>query len=94
MKADAIGSHALCGGFVTQATMNGVREFLIVRQTGHKTLPKLRRYIRSGDVFRENAAAERGLKQTGERGDTHGPALPTGRTRPLRPGENHFPYID
>jgi hypothetical protein len=37
--------------------MNGVREFVIMKQTGHKTAATLRRYIRSSEIFRENAAA-------------------------------------
>jgi hypothetical protein len=41
--------------------MNGVREFVIMRQTGHKTVTTLRRYIRSGEIFRENAAAGFGI---------------------------------
>ena len=40
--------------------MNGVREF-IMHQTGHKTVATLRRYIRSGEIFRENAAAGLGI---------------------------------
>ena len=38
--------------------MNGVREFVIMRQTGHKTVATLRRYIRSGEIFRENAVGQ------------------------------------
>jgi hypothetical protein len=45
----------------TQAAMNGVREFVIMKQTGHKTVATLRRYIRSGEIFRENAAAGLGI---------------------------------
>ena len=41
--------------------MNGVREF-IMRQTGHKTVATLRRHIRSGEIFRENAAAGLGIQ--------------------------------
>jgi len=41
--------------------MNGVREFVIMRQTGHKTIESLRRYIRSGEIFRENAAVGLGI---------------------------------
>jgi hypothetical protein len=41
--------------------MNGVREFIIMRQTGHKTIATLRLYIRSGEIFRENAAAGLGI---------------------------------
>jgi hypothetical protein len=37
--------------------MNGVREFVIMRQTGQKTIATRRRYIRSDEIFRENAAA-------------------------------------
>jgi hypothetical protein len=41
--------------------MNGVREFVIMKQTGHKTVATLRRYIRSGETFRENAAEGLGI---------------------------------
>jgi hypothetical protein len=30
-------------------------------QTGHKSVAMVRRYIRDGDLFRENAAAQVGL---------------------------------
>ena len=56
-----LGGHSLRAGCVTQAAMNGVREFVIMRQTGHKTIATLRRYIRSGEIFRENAAAGLGI---------------------------------
>jgi hypothetical protein len=45
---------------VTQAAMNSVREF-IMKQTGQKRVAALRRYIRSGGIFRENAAAGLGI---------------------------------
>ena len=61
MNVDPLGGHSLRAGCVTQAAMNGVREFVIMRQTGHKTVATLRRYIRSGDIFRENAAAGLGI---------------------------------
>ena len=61
LKVDEIGGHSLRAGCVTQAAMNGVREFIIMRQTGHKTVATLRRYIRSGEIFRENAAAGLGI---------------------------------
>jgi hypothetical protein len=32
-----------------------------MRQTGHKSLPVLRRYIRRGSLFNDNAAAKLGL---------------------------------
>ncbi len=61
LKVDAIGGHSLRAGCVTQCAINGVREFMIMRQTGHKTVATLRRYIRSGEIFRENAAAGLGI---------------------------------
>jgi len=32
-----------------------------MQQTGHKSLPMVRRYIREGSLFRENAATKLGL---------------------------------
>ena len=61
LKVEDLGGHSLRAGCVTQAAMNGVREFVIMRQTGHKTIATLRRYIRSGEIFRENAAAGLGI---------------------------------
>jgi len=61
LKVEELGGHSLRAGCVTQAAMNGVREFVIMRQTGHKTIATLRRYIRSGEIFRENAAADLGI---------------------------------
>jgi hypothetical protein len=46
---------------VTAAAMAGVSERVIMQQTGHKNTAMLRRYIREGSLFRENAAAEVGL---------------------------------
>jgi integrase len=57
MNVDPLGGHSLRAGCVTQAAMNGVREFVIMKQTGHRTVATLRRYIRSGEILRENAAA-------------------------------------
>ncbi len=53
--------HSLRAGLATAAAMAGVSERVIQGQTGHKSLPILRRYIREGSLFRENAAAEVGL---------------------------------
>ena len=61
LKAEELGGHSLRAGCVTQAAMNGVREFVIMKQTGHKTIATLRRYIRSDEIFRENAAAGLGI---------------------------------
>jgi hypothetical protein len=53
--------HSLRAGLVTAATMAGVSERVIMQQTGHKNVARLRRYIREGSLFRENAAAAVGL---------------------------------
>ena len=59
-EGEELGGHSLRAGCVTQAAMNGVREFVIMRQTGHKTIATLRRYI-GRRIFRENAAAGLGI---------------------------------
>ncbi len=53
--------HSLRAGLITQAAMAGVGERAIQDQSGHKSLAVLRRYIRDGSLFRENAAAKVGL---------------------------------
>ncbi len=53
--------HSLRAGFATAAAAAGASERSIMAQTGHKSLPMLRRYIREGSLFRENAAAQLGL---------------------------------
>ena len=53
--------HSLRAGFCTQAYLNGAREFDIMRQTGHRSLDTLRKYIRGRGLFRDNAAAKLGL---------------------------------
>jgi integrase len=53
--------NSLRAGLVTAAAMAGVSERAIMQQTGHKNTAMLRRYIREGSLFRENAAAAVGL---------------------------------
>lgn len=53
--------HSLRAGLITQAAMAGVSERAIQDQSGHKSLAVMRRYIRDGSLFRENAAARVGL---------------------------------
>lgn len=61
MNVAPISGHSTRAGCVTQAAMNGVPEHIIMKQTGHKTVATLRKYIRSGEIFRDNAAAGLGL---------------------------------
>jgi site-specific recombinase XerD len=53
--------HSLRAGLATAAAQAGVSERAIMAQTGHKSLPMVRRYIREGSLFRENAAGKVGL---------------------------------
>jgi hypothetical protein len=45
----------------TAAANAGVSERSIMAQTGHRSLKTVRKYIRDGSLFRENAAAKVGL---------------------------------
>ena len=54
-------AHSLRAGFATSAAAAGIAERSIMDQTGHRSLPVLRGYIRRGSVFRDNAAAGVGL---------------------------------
>jgi integrase len=53
--------HSLRAGFATQAFLNGAPEVSIMRQTRHKSLNTLRKYIRDRSLFRDNPAAKLGL---------------------------------
>ena len=53
--------HSLRSGLATSAAINGASERSIMAQTGHRSLAMVRRYIRDGNLFRENAAAKLGL---------------------------------
>lgn len=53
--------HSLRAGLATQAAMNGASELAIMKQTGHRSLATVRKYIREGSLFRDNAATKLGL---------------------------------
>ena len=53
--------HSLRSGLITAAAQAGVPERDIARQSGHKSMPVLRGYIREGSLFTNNAAAKVGL---------------------------------
>jgi integrase len=59
--ADEVSGHSLRAGLATSAAAAGVPERVIAATTGHKGTAMLRRYIREGSLFRENAAAQVGL---------------------------------
>jgi integrase len=53
--------HSLRAGLATSAAAAGVSERIIMQQTGHRSVQMVRRYIREGSLFRENAAGKVGL---------------------------------
>jgi integrase len=52
----AFAGHSLRAGLATSAAAAGKSERAIMRQTGHRSVTTVRRYIRDGNLFRENAA--------------------------------------
>lgn len=53
--------HSLRAGLATAAAQAGVSERIIMAQTGHKSPPMARKYIREGSLFTQNVAAEVGM---------------------------------
>lgn len=61
LEAADLAGHSLRAGLATSAAMAGASERAIMNQTGHRSAMMVRRYIRDGSLFRENAAAQVGL---------------------------------
>ncbi len=53
--------HSLRAGLATAAALGGASERSIMNQTGHRSLATVRRYIRDGSLFQENAVSKTGL---------------------------------
>lgn len=53
--------HSLRAGLATSAAAAGVSDRQIARQTGHQSMRVLARYIREGELFRDNVAGQVGL---------------------------------
>ena len=53
--------HSCRAGFATAAALAGLEERVIARQTRHRSMTVLRRYIRDGELFRVNLAGQIGL---------------------------------
>jgi len=47
--------HSMRAGFATSAAAAGTSERAIMKQTGHKSLPTVRRYIREGSLYWDDA---------------------------------------
>jgi integrase len=61
LNPDLFAGHSLRSGLATAAASAGASERSIMDQTGHRSLAMVRKYIRTGSLFRENAAAVLGL---------------------------------
>ena len=61
INATNIAGHSVRTGMATQAALNGSSERAIAKTTRDRSRHVLRRYIRPGELFRENAAASLGL---------------------------------
>jgi integrase len=48
------------GGHATSAAFAGASERSIMKQTGHRSVQMVKRYIRDGSLFRENSAGKLG----------------------------------
>ena len=58
---DEVRDWGLADRIVTSAAIAGASERSIMRQTGHRSVQMVRRYIRDGNLFRENSAGKLGL---------------------------------
>ncbi|HTE18398.1 MAG TPA: tyrosine-type recombinase/integrase [Armatimonadota bacterium] len=61
LKAADYSGHSLRAGLATSAAAAGVSERAIMKQTGHKSERMVRKYIREGSLWRDNAAGRVGL---------------------------------
>lgn len=61
LEPNRYSGHSLRAGLATSAAAAGASERSIMAQTGHRSAAMVRRYIRDGSLWRENAAATVGL---------------------------------
>jgi len=61
LDARGFAGHSLRSGLATSAAMAGASERAIMNQTGHHSVNMVRKYIRDGSLFRENAVGVVGL---------------------------------
>jgi site-specific recombinase XerD len=61
LDAAKYAGHSLRAGHATTAAIAGASERSIMNQTGHRSVQMVRRYIREGNLFRENSAGKLGL---------------------------------
>ncbi len=61
LDAAKYAGHSLRAGHATTAAIAGASERSIMNQTGHRSVQMVRRYIRDGNLFRDNSAGKLGL---------------------------------
>jgi integrase len=61
LEAAKYAGHSLRAGHATAAAIAGASERSIMNQTGHRSTAMVRRYIREGNLWRENSAGKLGL---------------------------------
>jgi len=61
LDADQYSGHSLRAGSATQGAKSGAGESVIMKQTGHTSSDMVRRYIRDGNLFRDNLTSYLGL---------------------------------
>lgn len=61
LEAGEYAGHSLRAGLATQAYLNGANELAIMKQTGHRSLATVRKYIRDNTLFCDNPAGKLGL---------------------------------
>ena len=61
LDPQSFSGHSLRSGLATSAAEGGASERAIMDQTRHRSLKQVRKYIRRGSLFRDNAAARSGL---------------------------------
>ena len=52
-EEEGFAGHSLRAGFATQVARNGGSAFDIMRQTGHKSITMVSRYVRDAQIFRD-----------------------------------------
>ena len=60
-QEEGFAGHSLRAGFATQAARNGASAFDIMRQTGHRSITTVSRYVREAQIFRDAPASKLGL---------------------------------
>ena len=61
LDPETFAGHSLRSGLATSAAAASASERSIMDQTGHRSVQMVRRYIRDGSLFRDNAAGQVGL---------------------------------